>query len=348
MPMSVLLTGGAGYIGSLVARWLLHKGYKVKVLDSLIHGGHALLGLYHEDNFDFIHGDIRAAAVIEKALAGSDAVVHLAAIVGDPACARQPSVAREVNHDASLQLFQMAQHQGISRFIFASTCSNYGKMADPSKYVTEKSELRPVSMYAETKVAVEKVLLDEASANCPAVTVLRFATAFGLSPRMRFDLTVNEFTMEMLIERKLVVYGEQFWRPYLHVFDAARAIALVLSSPQEQVGGQVFNVGDTEQNYRKSDIVALISSLIDDTVEIEYIQKEEDPRDYRVSFERIGRELGFSIARTVEDGIREVIDVVSNGVITDFNNPSRLSYAGRQFGFLGLIKSPRCGSSISH
>jgi|TARA_B100001964_G_scaffold245470_1_gene332652 nucleoside-diphosphate-sugar epimerase len=319
--MNVLLTGGAGYIGSLVARWLISEGHRVTALDSLIHGGHALLGLYHEDNFDFVHGDVRAAAVIEKALAGADAVVHLAAVVGDPACARQPTVAREVNLDASLQLFEVAQHLGISRFVFASTCSNYGKMVDPSQYVTEESELRPISLYAETKVAVERALLDIASGNCPAVTVLRFATVFGLSPRMRFDLTVNEFAMELLIERKLMVYGEQFWRPYIHVFDAARAIALVLSSPQEKVGGRVFNVGDTEQNYRKGAIVDLICAQIDDPVEIEYVQTEEDPRDYRVSFERIGRELGFSITRTVEDGIREVIDVVSQGAITDFNNP---------------------------
>jgi len=153
------------------------------------------------------------------------------------------------------------------------------------------------------------------------VTALRFATAFGLSPRMRFDLTVNEFTMELLIKRKLAVYGEQFWRPYIHVRDIARAIALVISSPLEKVAGRAFNVGDTGENYRKGDVVDLICSQLDIPVDIEYIQKDEDPRDYRVSFEKIKLELGFDITRSLEYGVLEVMDVVSQGVITDFNNP---------------------------
>lgn len=321
MTISVLLTGGAGYVGSIVARWLLREGYRVKVLDSLIHGGHALLGLYHDENFSFIHGDVRVGAVIKNALVGTDVVVHLAAIVGDPACARKPTVAREVNLDASLQLFELSQLQGISRFVFGSTCSNYGRMADPSQYMTEESELRPVSLYAETKVAVERALLDGASDSRPAVTALRFATVFGLSPRMRFDLTINEFTMVLLLKRKLAIYGEQFWRPYIHVRDIARAISLVLRLPLEQVGGRAYNVGDTGQNYRKGEIVDLIRSQIDVPVDIEYVQKGEDPRDYRVSFEKIRHELGFDTTRSVEDGIREVMDVVNQGAINDFENP---------------------------
>lgn len=319
--MRVLVTGGAGYIGSVAARLLLGEGYQVRVLDSLLYGGHALLGLYHEDSFDFVRGDIQSADVVHSALDGVEAVIHLAAIVGDPACARQPKLARAVNLDASLQLFELSQRQGVGRFAFASTCSNYGKMADPLQYVTEESELRPVSLYAETKVAVEKALLDVPLHNRPAVTVLRFATVFGLSPRMRFDLAVNEFTMELLTKRRLVIYGEQFWRPYSHVRDAARAIATVLDAPLEEVSRQVFNVGDTSQNYQKAQIVELICTQLGDGLEIEHVQKEEDPRDYRVSFEKMKQELGFHITRTVEDGIREIIDAISQGVITDFENP---------------------------
>ena len=319
--MRVLVTGGAGYVGSVVARRFLAAGHQVLVLDSLAYGGHALLSLYSDDGFDFVRGDIRSVEVIDSALDGVDAVVHLAAIVGDSACARQPDLARAVNRDSSLQLWELSRRHGVSRFVFASTCSNYGRMADPSEYVTEKSELRPVSLYAETKVAVEETLLDAAGADGPAATVLRFATVFGLSPRMRFDLTVNEFTLDLLTKRELSVYGAQFWRPYVHVRDAAQAVAMVLDSPAEKVAGQVFNAGDTAQNFRKGQLVDLISAEVGHDVDVRYVDKDEDPRDYRVSFEKISRELGFRITRTVEDGIREVIRAINHGVIADPKSP---------------------------
>lgn len=318
--MKVLITGGAGYLGSVLARHLLKCGHQVRVLDSLMYDGAPLLSLYPEDGFEFIHGDVRDTDVIASALGGTDAVVHLAAIVGDPACARNPDLARAVNYDSSIQLFEQCIQRGIEKFVFASTCSNYGKMANSSRYATETSELRPVSLYAESKVAVEKKLLAEPIDGGPTVTVLRFATLFGLSPRMRFDLTVNEFTSELLTKRKLMVYGQQFWRPYIHVRDAARAIALVLESSQESVCGQVFNAGDTMQNYNKEGLVELISDEIDGDVQIEYVHKDEDPRDYRVSFDRINRQLGFQITRTVTDGVREVIEAIERRVITDFDN----------------------------
>ena len=321
MIKSVLVTGGAGYIGSVVSRYLLHKGYKVRVMDSLLHGGQALLGLYHENNFDFVCGDVREDADITDSLEDIDSVVHLAAIVGDPACARQPEISRAVNLDGSMRLFEVAQNMGISRFVFASTCSNYGKMTDSSAYVNEDSELRPVSLYAENKVSVENMLLDVSQSNSIATTVLRLATAFGVSPRMRFDLTVNEFTMEILVKQALMVYGEQFWRPYVHVRDIARAIALVLGSALDRVEGKVFNVGDTSQNYRKGEVVDLICSMVNNQAEVEYVQKEEDPRDYRVSFDKIKSELGFSATRSVTEGIHEVANVITQGTITDFNNP---------------------------
>lgn len=321
MSLNVLVTGGAGYLGSVVSSYLLLKGHKVRVLDSLLHGGHSLLGLYPNRNFEFICGDLREDLVLERSLVDINAIVHLAAIVGDPACAREPKVARSVNLDGSLRLFDLAKQLGIERFVFGSTCSNYGKMSDSLKYVNEDSELSPVSLYAENKVQVEQTLLDSDVDSDTTVTVLRFATAFGVSPRMRFDLTVNEFTMELLINRKLVVYGEQFWRPYIHVSDIAQAIALVLKSSSDQVGGRVFNVGSTRQNYRKGEIVDLICSLIRHEVEIERVHKDEDPRDYRVSFDRINRELGFDATRTVEDGIIEIADLIRHQVITDFGNP---------------------------
>lgn len=319
--MRVLVTGAAGYMGSVLSRMLLSEGHQVRALDTLLYGGQSLLGLYHYDGFSFVLGDVRSADLVNGALDEVDAVVHLAAIVGDPACARQPQLAQEINFDASLQLLNLSQRKGVEKFIFASTCSNYGKMNDPKNYLTEESELRPGSLYAETKVAAERTLLDMSAHNHLAVTILRFATLFGLSPRMRFDLTVNEFTMELLTRRKLVVYGEQFWRPYIHVRDAARAISLVLAAPREKVGGQVFNAGDSSQNYRKGQLVELICAQLSHKVEVKNVHKEEDPRDYRVSFEKIKGELAFDITRPVKEGVEEIIDAINQGVITDFDDP---------------------------
>jgi nucleoside-diphosphate-sugar epimerase len=244
-------------------------------------------------------------------------VVHLAAIVGDPACSRQPDLARAVNLQASLALMEESQRAGVSRFLFASTCSNYGKMKDANQFVDEETELSPVSLYAETKVAVEKELLQSKSNGNWCPTPMRFATIFGVSPRMRFDLTVNEFTMEMLTKKHLTVFGEQFWRPYIHVKDAARAIQLVLDSPAAKVAGTVFNAGATDQNFQKQQLVEMIRPYAPDAI-VEFVRKNEDPRDYRVSFKRINEQLGFKITRSVAQGIEEVANLVRNDVIGNF------------------------------
>lgn len=313
--MRVLITGGAGYVGSTLAPLLLAAGHKVRVLDRLSYGGESLLGVWSHPEFEFAHGDVRDRETVRQAVRECDAVVHLAAIVGDPACAREPETARSVNLDASMNLIEESRRAGVQRFVFASTCSNYGKMKDSSQFVNEESELQPVSLYAETKVAVEKFLL-ESSADGWCPTPLRFATVFGVSPRMRFDLTVNEFTMEMITKKHLIVFGEQFWRPYVHVFDAARGIALILSSPHQAVSGRVFNVGSTDQNLQKQQIVELIRPIAPDA-KIEFVHKNEDPRDYRVSFDRILGELGYKTTRSVVEGIMEVARLVRAGAISN-------------------------------
>jgi nucleoside-diphosphate-sugar epimerase len=317
--MKVIITGGAGYVGSVLTALLLAEGHQVRVLDSLAHGGDSLLGAWCHPGFEFVRGDVRDHATVKAAVSGRDAVVHLAAIVGDPACARNPDLARAVNLDASLQLIEESQTAGVERFVFASTCSNYGKMKDTDAYVDEESELSPVSLYAETKVAVELALLKSHLGNGWSPTPLRFATVYGVSPRMRFDLTVNEFTMEMLTRKHLKVFGEQFWRPYVHVRDAARGIATVLQSPIEKVRGRVFNVGATDQNFQKQQLVELIQPYAPDAV-VEYVRKTEDPRDYRVSFSRIAGELGFETSRSVPQGIEEIARLVSERVIGEFDH----------------------------
>ncbi|MGA8151690.1 MAG: NAD(P)-dependent oxidoreductase [Terriglobales bacterium] len=313
------MTGGAGYVGSTLAPQLLGAGHQVRVLDNLVYGGESLLGVWCHPGFEFVLGDICDRKTVRTALSGRDAVVHLAALVGDPACARQPDLARATNLDASLALMEESQHARVGRFIFASTCSNYGKMKDANQYVDEESDLRPVSLYAETKVAVEMALLQSGGNNGWCPTPLRFSTVYGVSPRMRFDLTVNEFTMEMLTKKHLKVFGEQFWRPYIHVCDVARAIQLVLSSPEENVGGHVFNVGATDQNFQKQQLVELIRPYAPDAL-VELVHKNEDPRDYRVSFARITNQLGFRTTRTVAQGIAEVAKLVNENVVRNFGD----------------------------
>jgi nucleoside-diphosphate-sugar epimerase len=312
--MRILVTGGAGYVGSRLAPLLLAAGHQVRVVDHLAHGGESLLGVWCHPGFEFIRGDIRDRTIVRSSVSGQDAVVHLAAVVGDPACSRQPDVARAINLDASLALIEESQRAGVGRFVFASTCSNYGKMKDPNQYVDEESELCPVSLYAETKVAVENALLESGHNHGWFPTPLRFSTVYGVSPRMRFDLTVNEFTMEMLTRKHLKVFGEQFWRPYIHVCDAARAIQLVLSMPAATVSGCVFNVGATDQNFQKQQLVELIRPYAPDAV-VEFVHKAEDPRDYRVSFARITKQLGFKTTRTVAQGISEVARLVKENVV---------------------------------
>lgn len=316
MSARVLVTGGAGYLGSTLVAVLLAHGSSVRVLDSLAVGnGSSVLPFWGRDGFEFLPGDVRDDAVRSSALDGVETVVHLAAIVGDPACARDPDAARAVNLEATRALLDEAKARGVARFLFASTCSNYGKMVDGDAFATEAWELRPVSLYAETKVAAE---LDVLAAAAPAfaTTCLRLATVYGASPRMRFDLTVNEFTRDALLTGELVVYGEQFWRPYVHVRDAARAIEAVLDAAPGDVSGEVFNVGDTGQNFRKQDLVDLLVARLPET-RVERVARAEDPRDYRVSFEKIRASLGFAVSRSVPQGIDEVLALLRSGVVAD-------------------------------
>lgn len=316
---TVLVTGGAGYVGSILVRRLLEADHRVVCLDFLRFGGESLLDVFDHSDLAFFKTDIRNYDEVDHILKEHKpwAVVHLAAIVGDPACRREPEIATQTNWEASVNLINKSRQAGIERFVFASTCSNYGKMSGPNSYVTEDSPLAPVSLYAELKVKLEKFLMQEIEKSEDfAPTSLRFSTVYGLSPRMRFDLTVNEFTKELAMGKELLVFGEQFWRPYCHVADFSRAILAVLNAPKEKVAYDCFNVGDTKENYNKGMIVSELKKVIPNAT-IKRVEKDEDPRDYRVDFSKIQRELEFKISRTVPDGILEVKRVVELGVISD-------------------------------
>jgi nucleoside-diphosphate-sugar epimerase len=302
---TTLVTGGSGYIGALVVEELREAGREVRVLDSLLHEQEDIAAEQERSGIQVIRADIRDGDARKRALAGAEAVVHLAAIVGDPACARDPQLSDEVNVQATRDLVADAGDAGVERLVFASTCSNYGRMSDPTVPITEDGELSPVSLYAEQKVGMEKLILS-GSLNGVKATCLRFATVYGVGRRMRFDLTVNEFTRDLWAGRELEVFGEQFWRPYIHVRDAARAVRTALEAPEEKVGGEVFNAGRSGENYRKLDLVHEIRKQID-RGSVSYVHRDEDPRDYKVSFDKIRAELGFETLMTVPDGIAEII-----------------------------------------
>jgi nucleoside-diphosphate-sugar epimerase len=311
-----LVSGGAGYLGIPAIDELHAGGRSVRVLDALLHGDQDELAAdLDARGVEVVRGDIRDPAARARALDGVGEIVHLAAIVGDPACARDPQLARAVNVEGTAALVAEARAAGVRRFVFASTCSNYGRIADATVPIAEDGALAPVSLYAEQKVAVEQALLNGAQAPMQ-VTCLRLATLYGVAPRMRFDLTVNEFTRDLWADRGLEVFGEQFWRPYVHVRDAARAIRLVLEAPAERVAGEVFNVGTTGENYRKLDLVDIVRSRIDRGT-VSFVHRDEDPRNYKVSFDKIARVLAFEAAMTVPDGVAEIVAALDSGRFRD-------------------------------
>jgi nucleoside-diphosphate-sugar epimerase len=316
----ILVTGGSGYVGAFVVRELLVAGEEVRVLDGLAHDQEEVAVEQEHSGVRVIRADLRDADARASALEGVEAVVHLAAIVGDPACARDPELSEQVNVQATRALVSDARERGVGSFVFASTCSNYGRIANPTVPIDERGELRPVSLYARQKVGIETLLLNESDEMRP--TCLRFATVYGVGPRMRFDLTVNEFTRELWADRDLEVFGERFWRPYVHVRDAARAVCTVLRAPADSVAGKVFNVGQTAENYRKLDLIQEIRKRTC-RGRVSYVPREEDPRDYRVSFEKIRAELGYRTQMTVPDGVAELLEALDAG---EFGDPFDARY----------------------
>lgn len=316
---NILVTGGAGYIGSILTRRLLEKGYRVRVLDVLKFGKESLREIEDDPNFELCIADIRDHKEVGKALKGMDAVIHLAAIVGDPACKKEPELAKEINLEASQSLLRTGQQNDLKRFVFISTCSNYGKMTDPDGSVDENSPLRPVSLYAELKVKFEEQLLLAKYSNEFTVVGLRFATAYGVSPRMRFDLTVNEFTKDLCLGKELIVFGEQFWRPYCHIEDLSNACIAALEADRKLVHKNVFNVGDNRENYQKKTIVELIKDRLPES-RVKFVHKDEDPRDYRVNFDKIKRVLNFEVTRRLPDGIDEILQHIRSGKLQDIES----------------------------
>jgi nucleoside-diphosphate-sugar epimerase len=328
----ILITGGAGYIGSLLTSELLRLGYRVTALDSLLFGGEAIVPFLHHPNFHFVKTDVTEPRAVKDSLkvdwGKPDAVIHLAAIVGFPACqAVGKQVAWKYNVDSTKMVYEQAADLGVERFVFASTYSNYGLSAD-GKPVTEESPLNPQSLYAETKIASEEFLLSQKDSST-APLLFRFATLYGLSPRTRFDLIVNQFVLEAFTKRTLIIYQRGYSRSFVHIRDVARGVIMGLEAEQSKIRGQVFNLGTDNGNYSKDDIVRLVRKRMPE-VEVEYkdLTFGGDMRDITVSFAKIKRVLGFDTTLDVDDGIRELLFALKTGII---RNPTDEKYRNAQF-----------------
>jgi len=328
----ILITGGAGYIGSLLTSELLRQNYQVTVADSLLFGGESIVSFLPHPNFNFVKTDVTEKRAIKDALKPEwqkpDAVIHLAAIVGFPACqAVGKQVAWKYNVEAVKMVYEQAADLGVERFVFSSTYSNYG-LSEGGKPVTEDSPLNPQSLYAETKIAAEEFLLSQKDAECTPL-LFRFATLYGISPRTRFDLIVNQFVLEAFTKRELIIYQRGYSRSYVHIRDVVRGVIMGLEAERAKIEGQVFNLGTDNGNYSKDDIVRLVLKRLPQTV-VEYknLTFGGDMRDITVSFAKIKNTLGFDTTLDVNDGIREVLYALKNGII---QNPTDMHYRNAQF-----------------
>ncbi len=309
----ILVTGGAGYIGSILVNRLLDSGYKVVILDKLMFGVDPLKNFLksHRPNLSVIVGDIQNEDDVTRALEHADAVIHLAAIVGDPACAADTELAVNVNFNATVRLADMCKDRKIKRFVFASTCSVYG--VGKKDVLTEDSEVNPVSLYAETRLYGERGILSLVDKNFQPV-LLRLGTIFGLSPRMRFDIIVNYLTQKAIREKQISIFGGEQWRPLLHVADAARSFQTAMESPLDKVGNQIFNVA--MDNLQIKSIGEYIRKYVPEAA-VKQIDKLADKRSYNVNFDKIRKVMNYKAERTLESGIREIAEAIKNGVIKD-------------------------------
>mgnify|MGYP003649844345 FL=1 len=306
MVKKILVTGGAGYVGTSLLPLLLEKAYEVTVYDNLMHGGNQLLPFFRNKNFHFIKGDITVKKDLAKAAKGKDLIIHLAAIVGFPACKNNPELAVNVNIHGTANLIEVTNKE--QKILYGSTGSNYGKVTD---ICTEDTPLNPLSLYGETKTEAEKLLIKRGN-----VIAYRFATAFGVSPRLRLDLLVNDFANKCHRDGYLVVYEKHFMRTFIHVSDMARSFAFAIKN-FDKMKNNVYNVGSSLMNYSKEEVCNMISQKTKAFIHFEEIGQDADKRNYVVSYDKINK-LGFNTSITLEEGIDEVLKALK---IIDVINP---------------------------
>jgi nucleoside-diphosphate-sugar epimerase len=318
----ILVIGGAGYIGSMLCRKLLADGERVRVLDSLVYGDHAIAELKSHSRFELIQGDCRNIQSVVSAIEGVKAIANLAAIVGDPACEQDKLSALEINYAATRMLIEVARGHNIDRVVFASSCSVYGAT---DELMDEESPVVPISLYGRTKIESERVLLEAAGEDFHPV-ILRLATVFGNGYRPRFDLLVNLLSARAAQEGLITIYNDQQWRPFIHVWDVARGFAAALNAPRELVSGQVFNLGDNRMNFTLAGIADEIRRAFPAT----RVQRvtNDDKRTYRVNFTKIRKVIGYQCTISLREGIAELKRAFEKGSITDYND---LRYSNQKF-----------------
>jgi len=312
----VLVVGGAGYVGSLLCEKLLRKGYKVRILDNLMYGADGIKPIFYHSNLEFVYGDVRDMEKVMDSIKGVDAVIHLAAIVGDPASALNPKETIESNYFATKMLAEMCKYSQINRFIFASTCSVYGAAVE-GKMLTEESSLNPVSLYAEMKLKSEQGILELEDENF-SPTILRKATLYGKSYRMRFDLVVNILTIKALKENKFEIFGGNQYRALCHVSDVVDAYVKCLEAPIEKVKGQVFNI--VTENMEIVKIGEIVHKLIPNSKMV-VVKDAKDIRNYCVDGSKIKKVLLFNGGKSIKDGIEEIKAAVKKGLYADHKDP---------------------------
>ena len=305
--LKILITGGAGYIGSVLIPFLLDKGYKTNVYDSLLYGGHSLLPFISNKNFSFIKGDVRDKESLDRAIKKNDVIIHLAAIVGLPACSKDKRLAHSTNVQGTKNVVSsLSPNQHL---IHASTVSIFG--ASTGDICDEESPLNPISCYAKTKTDAEKIVLDAQNTVC-----LRFATAFGVSPRMRLDLLINDFVYQAYMNKFLILFEKTYKRTFAHVQDISRSIHFAIKN-FEKMKHSIFNIGDNSSNHSKEEIALRIKKRIDYYLHFADIGKDEDKRNYSVSYEKINS-IGFKTKKTLDEGIDELIKACQ---IFEFRHP---------------------------
>jgi nucleoside-diphosphate-sugar epimerase len=321
----VLLIGGAGYVGSEITAQLLEAGYNVRTVDLLVYdNGVAVLGFLRNPHYEFRRLDLVDTDAIVSMLEGVTDVIVLAGLVGDPITKAYPAASEAINVEGTRRLLDALDGHRINKVLFVSTCSNYGLIPD-GVLADEGFDLKPLSLYARAKVVMEDHLRERKDKVDYHFTILRFATAFGLSPRMRFDLTVSEFTREMFLGRELLVFDAETWRPYCHVGDFGVLIRRVLEAPLGLVDGEVFNAGGDVNNFTKQMIVDYLKSRLPDAP-VRFQEHGSDPRNYRVSFARVRERLAFEPEITVPDGIDELLGALDAGLFEDVD--ARRSFYG--------------------
>lgn len=306
-PVRILITGGAGYIGTTLVPMLLEAGYFVRVLDNLSMGGQGLLPSFTKKNFEFIRGDVRDYKTVEKSVEGMDFIVHLAAIVGYPACRKDPKMSRDINVSGTQNVVKAAGKK--IPVIFASTGSNYGKLV--GKYCTETTPLKPLSDYGKQKTKAESIVKSNKN-----FVIYRFATAFGLSPRLRLDLLINDFCYKAVKEKTIIVYEKEFMRTFIHVKDIARSILHALEN-FETMNGEIYNVGDDNLNFSKEDVCLLLLKKVNYYLHFADAGKDIDQRNYIVDYRKI-RSTGFNCTVSLEEGVEEMVKAME---VIDIKNP---------------------------